>query len=276
MSVGEVPDEARQGHRITVQGIRASYSTEKAAEDKKQVWSYYVVRRASFYPTILFLKLGISANQATWFSIVIVILGCLLLAVGEYVGRIGGALLVNIWLILDYIDGNIARYQKSSSAYGDFIDTLGGYIAYGLLFFSAGVGGYYHQESLLISRASSVLSRVDASVVLILGAWSSLTAIWIRLVYQKFNNSFPDMKMQRHEVLRTRSGFSPFWVVLEIGNNLFNLSGLLLPALLLAVVIKALDVFLLICAVANTAILIFSLARLLSRVAGYATIIHTE
>jgi phosphatidylglycerophosphate synthase len=264
-------------NHISVHDVRMNYySHEQKVEEDKEGWYGYYIRQISFYPTTLFLNLGISANQATWISIVVLILGCSLLAVGEHMSAIVGALLVNCWFILDYVDGDIARYVKSSSAYGDFIDMLGHYIAGGLLFFAVGLGSYLHSEHLLISRLSGALSEIDASLVLILGSWASLTAIWTRLAYQRFRYTFKDMEIQRGNVLKVRSSSSPLQILLTMAQDLFSLSGLLFPILLIAVVVEVVDAFLLFFAAANTAILILSLARLLSRAAEYDSVTRVE
>jgi hypothetical protein len=153
-------------NHISVHDVRLNYHSheQKVAEDKEGWYGYYI-RQISFYPTALFLNLGISANQATWISMIVLILGCLLLAVGDHMSAIVGALLVNSWFILDYVDGDIARYKKSSSAYGDFIDMLGHYIAGGLLFFAVGVGSYLHSERLLMGFLDGNMDSARLSAV---------------------------------------------------------------------------------------------------------------
>ena len=70
----------------SLRDIRLTYTEEKREQDKGNVWIYLVIRRLSFYVTWAFLKLGISANQATFISIVVGILGCAFLAAGGYRG----------------------------------------------------------------------------------------------------------------------------------------------------------------------------------------------
>lgn len=253
---------------VTVRDLRMDHRKHaKAQEDKKESWGYYVVRPLSFYPTALFLRMGISANQATWISIFFLCVGLVMLAAGSYWSVLVGALLVNAWLVLDFIDGNIARYQRNPSAYGEFIDALGASIAY-FLFFAAGIGGYRNPDLLFVSRYPLEPIVLDPAVFLLLGAWASLTAIWIRLVYQKFRNTFPEQDFQRYEVLETPARASRLKVVLQVGNNVIDLSGLLLPILLLAAALRAMDIFLLIMAAANTLVLAISLARIVRTAAS--------
>ena len=61
-----------------------------------------------------------------------------------------------------------------------------------------------------------------------------------------------------------------------MAHDLFSLSGLLFPVLLIAVIVEVVDAFLLFFAAANTVILILSLVRLLSRAAEYDSITRVE
>jgi phosphatidylglycerophosphate synthase len=257
----------RARSNATPRDLRSDYKAhQKAQEDQQELWTYYVVRPASFYPTALLLRLGISANEATWIAMATLLLGCLLLAAGSYGCSIAGALLVNAWLVLDCCDGNMARFLRSASAYGAFLDALGGYMAYALLFFALGVGAFFHPENLLLSRASDVTPEVWGSAVLLLGAWSSLASVWARLVFQKFRNSFGDTELKRHDFTDARLAGAR---ILTIGNNLLNVSGILPVVVFLAVACRAIDLLLLVACAGNTAILLLVARRLLRRAASH-------
>lgn len=222
---------------------------------------YYIVRPLSFYPTALCMNMGLTANQTTWISLIILLVGCFLLAVGNYWSALSGAVLLNTWLVLDFVDGNIARYEKTCSRYGEFIDAMGAFLAH-LSFFAAGVGFYVSRSSLLLSSIGWS-SETYAAVILVVAAVASLAAIWIRLVYQKFKNVFPASDFGKHDVINMRETKSVASKVLHFGHNLVNLSGLLLPVFLLATAFRLLDVFLVFVAIANTSILAITLLRVL-------------
>lgn len=252
---------------VSVRSLRAHYrQQDKAEQDKHEILGYYVFRPLSFYPTAWFLKLGISANQTTWISIAILVAGCLLLATGEYASVMIGALLVNAWIVLDFVDGNIARYQQTFSAYGEFLDALGASVAY-LAFFAAGVGGYLNPDLLGILQSLNALTELDPAIPLIAGAWASLAAIWIRVVYQKFRNTFPGSDFQRYDVVGTGAPASFLGKARIAAHNLLDLSGFILPLLLLSVAVKILGLFLIAVAMANTIIVIIALAQIVRRAA---------
>jgi len=246
--------------RISAEDIRSDYKQHhKSEQDKNELMGYYVIRPLSFYPTALFMNRGYTADQTTWISIVALLLGCLLLSIGNHVVTVAGAVLLNVWVILDFVDGNIARYEKASSRYGELIDALGAFLAH-LVFFAAGIGFYFSGEDSLVPGSTW---QSYPAVILILGAIASISAIWIRLVYHKFRNTFPGTEFEKHEVVKVRDTSSKSAWVMHLGHNLVNLSGFLLPLLLAAAVYELIDAFIILMAFANTAILLITLKRIL-------------
>ena len=67
--------------------------TEKYSEN---LWSGKVIRPLSCYPTLIFLKLGITANQTTLINLFIGLGGCALLGLGTYKAVVFGAILLNV------------------------------------------------------------------------------------------------------------------------------------------------------------------------------------
>jgi len=235
--------------------VRLSYAKEKISEDRGDFWVYYVIRRISFYPTWLFLKLGISANQATYISMVVGVGGCWLLAFGNYVTRVTGALLVNFWIILDCVDGNIARYKETSSDYGEFIDALGGYLLNAILFLFVGIGAFRNPESSFKFANRIFAGNLDKTILVILGAWGSLAVIFSRLIFHKFMNIFSQAKnAETKSEIEFSKGSQR--VVYLIAHNIVSFSGFLLPILFMAVIFRLLAMFVFLYALMNTIILI--------------------
>lgn len=248
--------------KVSVKELREDYRQHSKSDQDRNEWlGYHVFRPLSFYPTALFMKLGFTANQTTWLSLAVLALGCLSLSVGEYMTTVAGALMLNIWLVLDFVDGNIARYVRTCSRYGEFIDALGAFLAH-WSFFAAGIGFYFSQNSRMLEGMDIVPERY-ATLILITGAIASLSAVWIRLIYHKFRTSFPASDFKKHDVLRVRDRSSVSARLMYLGHNLVNLSGLLLPAFLIAAALRLLDVFLILVAIANVLILGITLYRLL-------------
>ncbi len=109
--------------RITLQDVRASYGPDKAREEWHGDWmSALLYRPLSFYLTVPLLALGASASQVTLLGLLCAFL-CLPAAwltgqAGYF--AVGGLSL--FFVILDCVDGNIARVTKSASTRGHYLD----------------------------------------------------------------------------------------------------------------------------------------------------------
>ena len=79
------------------------------------------MRPLSIYVTALMLRLNVTPMGATTLSIVLGLWGCWLIAWDSWVA---GILLVNVWYLLDHVDGEIARYRGIVSPTGLYFDTL--------------------------------------------------------------------------------------------------------------------------------------------------------
>lgn len=248
--------------KLTLNNIRLSYTRTKREQDREDLWVYYVIRKISFYPTWLFLKIGISANQATFISIIVGVIGCSFLAFGNYVTRIMGALLVNFWIVLDCVDGNIARYKETLGNYGEFIDALGGYLLNAILFLSTGIAAFSCPELSFRFINQIFVSNLNGSILIILGAWASLVTILSRLVFHKFMNIFSQAQIVKITPgAESGKGFSH--ILYLVVHNIVSLSGFLTPLLLLAVIFRLLSIFVFLYALMNTIILIVTTHRIM-------------
>jgi hypothetical protein len=124
----------------TLADIKASYSPKKRLDDSSNYFVYYVMRPLSWVPTWICIRLGLSANAATWIGLVIGIAACAALLFGGYAWGCAGAFLYNLFFMFDHIDGNLARYFRTSNYFGKYIDGVFGAICAVLLFPSIAIG----------------------------------------------------------------------------------------------------------------------------------------
>lgn len=246
--------------RFTIDDIRSKYSEEKKISDKNNLWGYFVLRRISYYLTWIFLRLGISADQVTGISLIIGSLGCIFLASKGYRNgnTIIGALLVNIWALLDYVDGNIARFNNSCSKCGEFFDALTGYTVGTLLFFSVGIGVFNHPDSSLSSLLLLLGADINKSMFLIFGCCASLFFISKFLIVNKFAILF---QLKKNDII----GLPKSNILYKIGFNLSVLSGLVMPILLIFTVLGSLSIFVSFYAIINASALIITLILFVKR-----------
>lgn len=99
------------------------------------------LRGVSIYFTKLFLILGISANQVTTIGLPVYLLAFVLFCFGPPIWIIGTLLMI-FWLILDFSDGEVARYNGTSSLKGRWLDDRIGEAAPVLKWFGITIGLY--------------------------------------------------------------------------------------------------------------------------------------
>lgn len=103
----------------------------------------YLVRDAALFITWLLLHTTITANQVTLISLIIGIAGGLWLALQGDIPFLIGVFALQIWYLLDHVDGQIARYRKTASLTGRFFDFTTHHIIHGILFFCLGAYCFY-------------------------------------------------------------------------------------------------------------------------------------
>ena len=92
------------------------------------ILSYYILN-----------KINISANFVSFFSIIISIVCSLFFINSNF---LIGSILACFWNVLDNVDGELARLQKSSSNFGAFLEKINSNIFYMILFPSISIGLY--------------------------------------------------------------------------------------------------------------------------------------
>lgn len=142
---------------------------------KSSLWVKLVIRRVSFLFTFIFINLGFSPWAVSVLSVFVALAGSILLMIPNYICVIVGTVLIQFWLVLDCVDGNIARCKNQSSEMGSFIDALSGYYVSAFVYIGTGIAAY--------NFSPLVKYRF---VFLLAGAISSICGILSRLIHQKY------------------------------------------------------------------------------------------
>jgi phosphatidylglycerophosphate synthase len=146
---------------------------------------------------------------------------------------VAGALLLNLFAVLDCADGNIARVTGTMGPWGGWADALGGYAAY----FAALLGAGMAAETLAGTAGSGLSAAGSAAFPGLLGlalpwpagGWVFLGGLaaganlLARLVYQSYKN------VRREEAAGDIAGEK------RLSENL-GVTGVLMPAVLIGVV----------------------------------------
>lgn len=138
--------------------------------------SQIIYRPLSFLGSSLFASIGCSANTVSFLTIIISLAACALFYFDSHVMHIWGAVMVNVWLLFDCIDGNIARCIKKQP-FGVFADATA---CYTLLAFLYGAMGYavYIDGGIFVDKGCIWM--------IVIGALTSASDMLMRLEFHKF------------------------------------------------------------------------------------------
>lgn len=99
-----------------------------------------VMRRFSIYITLLFVKIGIRATPASLIFLASGLVSAVLFAGGTRGYFFAAAMMLQVFYLLDHVDGEVARYNDETSLTGKYLDELIHYIVHPLIFLGAGWG----------------------------------------------------------------------------------------------------------------------------------------
>lgn len=136
---------------------------------RRPLYMELVTMKISIYVTKLLLYTPIHADQVTISMMLLTIFGSSLMAFGTLKYMLIGILIIHFTIILDNVNGEIARYRKEGNMIGTFLEFLYHEIAATLIFFSLAYGIFSRTgwESVLIFGflASSFSKGVVLSII---------------------------------------------------------------------------------------------------------------
>lgn len=143
---------------------------------KDPIIARVLYRPISFIGASFCSKLDINANTVSYFSAFVAIISCLFIAINYYALNLLGGFLINIWLVLDCVDGNLARSVKKMP-YGEFADGMSSYILVAFLGLSLGINTY--------NNGGFIFEKKNIYAIIIGGLISIFDSL-TRLIYQKY------------------------------------------------------------------------------------------
>ena len=160
--------------KITVAGVKASFNS-------KVPGSFLYVRLwrpIAYLMTPFFYNRGFSANQVTYLRMVIAIIGLALFSL-IHLPYVQIIIMLIAWLciVMDCVDGNIARLTDDASYWGKFIDGLADFTFIQLAPLAAGIAAsvHYGRQDLLILGSlittSTLLSQMARSRLSFMREW---------------------------------------------------------------------------------------------------------
>jgi phosphatidylglycerophosphate synthase len=97
------------------------------------------MRRVSPYVTRALLPTRVTPNALTWLMMLVGLLAAGLISLPGIVPALGAVLLIQLQLLLDCCDGELARWQRRSSPAGVYLDRLAHYVTEAALPIALGI-----------------------------------------------------------------------------------------------------------------------------------------
>ncbi|MEU4209564.1 CDP-alcohol phosphatidyltransferase family protein [Streptomyces sp. NPDC026206] len=131
----------------------------------------------------------ITPNQLTYLMVVAGVLAGAALLVPGLAGALAGAVLIQIYLLLDCVDGEIARWRKQTSITGVYLDRIGHYLSEAALLVGFGVraADIFHKEGAAthwewaflgtLAALGAILIKAETDLVDVARARSGLAAV---------------------------------------------------------------------------------------------------
>lgn len=223
--------------KYTFKDITSSLTKKK--NSRSSLWVQLWVRKASFPVTYLFINTGWSANMVSVLSWFVIFGAAVLLCINNFWCMLAGVILTNFWLVLDCVDGNIARVKKTRSFMGDFFDAVAGYGPFSFTTVALGVAAYH---------TSFLVPAQYRQWLILIGAVGAVANIYMRLVHQKYMNCYFAAKNILGETdeitLKDTEDKRSFAYIREQIDKNFGVSGLFMPWLFVALFTNTFDIML--------------------------------
>jgi phosphatidylglycerophosphate synthase len=151
------------GEELEVQRLKDAFGLRwatKSIEELRQIcqsqavletnswYAVHVARRISIYITWLLLPTGISANQVTVLFFLTGLAAGILFLPGLPGFTLAGALTLQLWFVLDHVDGEIARYRENTTITGILFDNASHFVVHPFIFATLTLGVFRNLHSI--------------------------------------------------------------------------------------------------------------------------------
>ena len=172
-------------------------------------------------------------------SWILILAAAVLLSVNQFFCMLAGVILTNFWLVLDCVDGNIARVKKTNSFMGDFFDAAAGYGPFSFTTIAIGMAAFH---------TSFLVPEQYRWTLILLGGIGATANMYMRLVHQKYLNCYFAAKNILGETeditLKDTEDKRSFAYIREQIDKNFGVSGLFMPWLFVALFTNTFDIML--------------------------------
>jgi phosphatidylglycerophosphate synthase len=242
----------------TLQDIRRAHSSWKRDYEKYLPLSRFFFRPLGFSLTWLAVRVQLTTETVSWLSGIFGIAGCLFLIAGKVKLLPLGLALLILFNLLDCVDGSIARSMKTENAYGRFLDSICGGIVDLVFWAVIGIMAFRHEYLLSCPNAfgygsffwlalGGATCYLSFLIVYAERTFDELLRLdWEKVQLEKTNKTSPPLS--DHERNKTVASLHEPSIrqILRILNNNFRVRETHYFLLVLAFILKTIDIFLLI------------------------------
>ncbi len=114
------------------------------SDKKRPLYMELFTMKISIYVTKLLLYTPVHADQVTISMVLLAVIGSGMMAFGSIPAMFIGITLIHFTVVLDNVNGEIARYRKEGSLTGTFLEELYHTVSIPFIFFSLGYGVFSH------------------------------------------------------------------------------------------------------------------------------------
>lgn len=236
--------------KINIDDIKKAYKNTHPLE-QKIVFTYYIRRPISYYLAWIFLRMSISANKITITWLLIGLIGSIFLIEGKEINMLIGLLLIEFAIILDAVDGHVARFTKSTLT-GSILDLYSGELIYSLslLAFSIGISKQN------ISTIYIYNYNLDNSILMYLGLFIAFTNLFSKGVIREW------YLRTEHKIRLVENLHSAPYIIIY---NIFGYAGAYPLILIISVILGIGDVLVILFAIINGGYAVIVLNRIFSK-----------
>ena len=224
---------------------------KKRKEERWNIWVTIAVRPLSVLMTIPLAKTKVKPTTITKWPVLSLLLGAAFIIFGSFpYMTFVGWLFFFLWAILDGVDGNLARATNQCSYLGDLWDTLGGYLAMIMMYYTMGIYAFFD---------NNLVEICDKYLILLLGGITAMICIFPRLILHKKKSYGVESSAVKEYTDTTNFSFSKV-----IAANIIAPSGFMQIIFLAGLFLHITNIIFVGYFVINLVIMIVSLYRLLS------------
>lgn len=214
-------------------------SLTKKKNSRSSIWVQLWVRKASFPITYIFINAGCTANMVSVISWILIFIAAVCLSINNFGWMLAGVILTNFWLVLDCVDGNIARVKKIKTYMGDFFDAVAGYGPFSFTTLAIGIAAY---------NTTHLIPEKYRIWLIALGGFAAMCNLYMRLIHQKYLTCYFAAERILGETekitLKDTEDKTSFAYIREQIDKNFGVSGIFMPWLFVALFTNTFDIML--------------------------------